>query len=180
MKKTLWIIASIAILLLTGCEGQTLSLYVATDGNDNNPATIDQPIATLEKARDTVRSLLATGAVNDIEVIIRHGKYSLDQTLVLGLQDSAKKGQTITYKAYPGEDVVITSAKNIANWKRLKKTAKGIAKAAKGNLWIADLPTVKSGQWYFRTLYDGDVRLQRAKSETFQPTNILPEPYLAH
>lgn len=167
------------MLLLVGCGEKTAKFYVATDGSDNNAGSVEQPFATLEKARDTVRQLLAGKATGDIEVVIRGGDYSLAKTLILGLDDSAQKGRTITYKAYPGEEVVINSARKINGWEKLRSD-KGIADAAKGKLWVAEVPAVKSGDWYFRTLYDGQNRLPRARGPVFQPTEIIPEPYLAH
>lgn len=50
--------------------------YVATDGSDANPGTIDKPFATLEKARDTIREskarVLGEGGLS---VYLRQGKY---------------------------------------------------------------------------------------------------------
>ena len=180
MKIRLGVIAIITMLLLVGCTERTTRFYVATDGNDGNVGSVEQPFATLERARGAVRQLLASKADGDVEVIIRSGDYFLSRTLILGLEDSAQKGQTITYKAYPGEGVVVTSGRKINGWKKLRVDKQKIADAAKGNLWVANVPSVRSGDWYFRTLYDGQDRLPRARGPVFKSTEIIPESFLAH
>jgi hypothetical protein len=79
--------------------------YVATDGNDANPGTIERPFATLEKARDTIRRSKAEAlAGGSVTVYLRHGSYFRTQSFALTEQDSGEQGKPITYRAYPGEE----------------------------------------------------------------------------
>ncbi|OHB60484.1 MAG: hypothetical protein A2Y12_15415 [Planctomycetes bacterium GWF2_42_9] len=80
--------------------------YVDANGNDNNPGTISQPFATLEKARDTIRNLspLPDGGVT---VFIRGGKYFRSSEFSLTSQDCGTAQKPIIYRAYPGETVRI-------------------------------------------------------------------------
>jgi hypothetical protein len=85
--------------------------YVATDGNDANPGTIEKPFATLEKARDTIRQTKARAlTASGITVYVRHGSYFRTQSFTLTEQDSGEQGKAITYRAYPGEDVHLIGA----------------------------------------------------------------------
>lgn len=78
-------------------------LYVSTTGSDAAPGTKDQPLATLERARDLAREAhKAAGAPQ--RVILRGGSYFLKQPLVLAPEDS---GLTVT--ALPGETPVLRS-----------------------------------------------------------------------
>ena len=93
------------ILLSVSCSQDVLRYYVSPDGSDKNPGTLKAPFATLGKARDEVRANIAQGLSADVEVVLRKGTYTMHKTLVLGLEDSAPEGFSITYKGYEGEKV---------------------------------------------------------------------------
>ena len=156
--------------------GQKADLYVATDGNDAWSGTLkspnadatDGPFATLARARDAVRALKQGGKKDDIVVWIRGGKYYLTETVVLGLQDSAEAGQTITYAAYPGEEPIFSSGVRIEGWQELGgDLPEGLPHMSLHKVWVADVP---SDLGRFLTLYDGDQRLPRARTDGFNPT----------
>jgi len=103
-------------LVLLSCS---LSLardyYVATDGNDANPGTIEEPFATLEKARDTIRQSKAqTLGDGGVTVYLRQGQYSRSQPFSLAAQDSGEAGKPITYRAYSGEDAHLIGGVQVA------------------------------------------------------------------
>ena len=87
--------------------------YVAKDGSDENPGTITQPFATLEKARDTVRN--EKGSLPDGEIIIniRGGTYQMSSTFGLSSNDAGTERKPITYRAYPGEKVVFSGGQTL-------------------------------------------------------------------
>jgi parallel beta-helix repeat protein len=68
--------------------------YVAPDGNDSNPGTIDLPWRTLQKAADTM--------VAGDTTYVRSGTYAR-----VNLRRSGSPGQYITFQAYPGEHPVL-------------------------------------------------------------------------
>ena len=144
--------------------------FVSTEGSDDWSGTLsdpdsqgsDGPFATLERARDAVRELKQRRSA-DIVVLIREGIYRLDETVVFGLKDSAEGDSTITYAAYPGEKPVFSSGREIKGWKQAPANLPGLPKEARGQVWVAEV----SGS--FKTLYDGEGMLPRAKSEGFIP-----------
>ncbi len=80
--------------------------YVATDGSDANPGTMEKPFATPEKARDTIRRAKARVlGPEGITVYLRGGKYFRRQSFSLTEQDSGEPGKPIAYRAWPGEEV---------------------------------------------------------------------------
>ena len=90
------------ILLTTLCLqswGQS-KFYVATNGNDSNPGTIDQPFATFQRAID------ATSAAGDT-VFFRGGTYYSTLRNEINPEDSkgasGEYGNPIVYMSYPGE-----------------------------------------------------------------------------
>jgi hypothetical protein len=153
MKRTILFICS---LVACGGEAGAAELYVSPGGADSGAGTIARPLATLEGARNAVRALIASAPKEDITVRIRGGTYRLRKTVVFGLEDSAPPGRTITYQAYGDEEPVFTSAVPVTGWKRPEK----------GHIWVAPLPQELS---HVLTLYDGDVRLPRARSKGFAP-----------
>ena len=80
-------------------------IYVAVDGNDANPGTIDKPIATFAKAKEMVRELKNT-KTDGIKVAFKAGNYGALDNLVFDWQDSGTAECPITYCAYGDGDVV--------------------------------------------------------------------------
>ncbi len=134
-------------------EIQTAAFYVAPDGNDGNAGTREKPFATLARARDAVRESKKAGLTKDITVLVRGGAYRLKEPLVFGPEDSGSEKHSITYAAYPGERPVLSGGRTIAGWRK-----------GAGNLWVADIPEVKAGTWYFRQLFVNGRRAVRARS----------------
>lgn len=151
-------------------EGYEADFYVSSSGSDSWSGTVadpdnsgmDGPFATLERARDAVRELKSIKST-DIVVSIRGGTYALSETVVFGLQDSGEGEATITYEAYPGETPVFSSGRQIDGWKKADRNLRGLPKEARGQVLVARV----TGD--FKTLYDGEGMLPRAKSEGFIP-----------
>jgi hypothetical protein len=125
--------------------------HVAPTGDDANPGTAEKPFASLARARDAVRKLLA-GGPRDVTVLLRGGRYELAETLILGPEDGAAEGRTVTYAAWPDETPVVSGGREIKGWR--KET---------GNRWMAELPDVKAGAWFFRQLFVDGERATRAR-----------------
>src|SRR6516165_1870389 len=81
---------------------------VATTGSDDNPGTEAKPFATLARARDAVRQLIADRAIKaTVTVLVREGTYTLKETLVFGPEDSPAAERRIVYASYPGEKPIV-------------------------------------------------------------------------
>jgi len=184
----LWIAtAALALLPLTSrctapgkgpaAGSRTADLYVATNGNDAWSGTVpapnadatDGPFASLARARDAVRQRLAAGA-KAATVLIREGTYRLTETVVFSLPDSARDGGQVVYAAYPGEKPVLSSGRPILDWRELGELPAELPDVAKGKVWVADVASLGT----FRTLFDGDRELPRARSRGFRQTNSTP------
>lgn len=115
LKRLVCLLISLSIVAVSGLsvnasddvvKEKTL-LYVAADGDDSNPGTIDAPFATIEKARDTIRGLKADNALakDGACVYLRGGTYNILQGIEFGKEDSGTYDAPITYRSYPGEEV---------------------------------------------------------------------------
>jgi hypothetical protein len=127
----------------------SLFVYVAPDGDDNNPGSLAQPVRTVARARDLVRTL--NGAMTeDISVILRGGTYPQSSTLVFTSADSGNNGYYVRYMAYPGERPLLTGGQAIKGWKLFD---------AGSNIYTAN-----AGSTAFRQLYVNGSKAVRARS----------------
>ncbi len=161
----LYLVSSITIVSLAACEPVTF--YVATNGNDAwsgkqrepNPAATNGPFATLIAARDAIRALKADGGLQQpVEILVREGTYYLSEPLRLSAPDSGTFDCPITYKAFPGEQPILSGGKVITGWRPYE-----------GQIMCAELPEVKEGKWNFRQLFFNGQRQIRARYPNFDP-----------
>jgi hypothetical protein len=124
--------------------------YVAPSGNDNNPGTSDKPFATIEHARDVVRTINET-MHGDIVVYVHGGTYSISQPIQFSEEDSGQNGYNVIYRAVEGESPVLSGGVEVSGWQQLPNS----------QIWKTVLNDVKS----FRQLYVNGVRAQRAVSQ---------------
>ncbi len=132
----------------TGAGGGVAgAIYVSPDGDDSNPGTIDQPLKTVAKARDLVRTK-NSAMTADITVYLRAGTYQQTSTLTFANADSGSGGFYVKYMAYPGESPLITGGQPITGW---KDTGNGTYSAS-------------AGTTAFRQLYVNGVKAIRART----------------
>ena len=81
------------------------AFHVATTGSDDNPGTADRPFATLERARDAVRSIERT---TPLTVVLHGGTYVQTKTLELDPRDGGSADCPVTWLAAENEDVRIS------------------------------------------------------------------------
>lgn len=76
---------------------ETEVIYVAPSGNDINSGTKDNPLKTLEAAKDAARKI--NDGTADIEVVLSDGEYIIGQTLRFDTSDGGKNGRKVTWKS---------------------------------------------------------------------------------
>ena len=101
-RSYVWMLASV---MLAGGAAMAADFYVASDGKDSNPGTVDKPFATPEQAREAVRQIKANGDTTATTVYLRQGTYLREATLSLTGQDSGTKDARVIYRAYGDEAV---------------------------------------------------------------------------
>ncbi len=118
-KFMMVLVVAVSALIFVGCgpdETESgVSLFVAVDGDDGNPGTIDKPFKTLEGARDAIRVLRAAGeiGVDGAIVNLRGGVYEIAETFELDERDSGTAAGRVVYRAHPGENVSISGGTTI-------------------------------------------------------------------
>ena len=133
----------------TGGTGVAGALYVSPTGDDANPGTLAQPLRTLGKARDLVRTM-NSAMTSDITVYLRAGTYPLTSTVTFANSDSGKNGFYVKYMAYSGERPLLTGGQPITGWK---------VSDATNNIYSTSGVTSR-----FRQLYVNGVKAIRARS----------------
>lgn len=120
-------------------------IYVANSGDDANDGSLENPFKTLEKAREKVREIVASGSYPDggVTVYLRGGDYILDKSFEVGAADSGTDGNPVTYASYPGEVARITGGTKLpySEFKPIEAEAasKLLDKSAAGNVLQLDL-----------------------------------------
>ncbi|MCP4310153.1 MAG: right-handed parallel beta-helix repeat-containing protein [Bacteroidetes bacterium] len=153
------------IAMLTLGSVEAAEIYLSPSGNDRSPGTIEQPFKTLEKAQDHLRAMISSGLKEDVTIYLRGGTYTMDKTLVLGFLDTPGPEYSLTFQSYRDEVPVLSSGLPIENWQLLSGDVEGLPEVSRGKVWVADMP---AGPGLFRTMFDGEKRLSRARSESFQ------------
>jgi hypothetical protein len=107
-------LASVLLILAAAAASARATLWVSPGGDDANPGTEDQPLRTIARARDVVRTMNRDMA-DDITVFIA-GAHHFDEPLELGPEDSGTNGFNILYTAAPGERPVVSGGTRVAGW----------------------------------------------------------------
>jgi hypothetical protein len=96
-----------ALVASSSAQEPNSEYFVSTTGDDDAVGSQSAPFASLERARDEIRSLRSAGALPDggLTIFIRGGIYPLDSTFVLDQRDSGLPDARIVYRAHPDEEV---------------------------------------------------------------------------
>jgi len=139
--------------LLCAADAWPAMIYVAPDGDDAAAGTLQQPFATIERAKAEVRSIKAAGLTEPVTVVLREGTYRITEPVVFGPEDSGTAECPITYCAAPGEHPVISGGRVI----------KGRTRDVSGR-FVAEIPEAAGGEWVFRQLFVNGKRRILARS----------------
>ena len=141
-----WFLQTLAALMLLSAPlvvtGEPLpgnTYYVAPDGDDSNPGTLESPLQSLEAARQKVRDHKAAFGLETggIAVILREGTWTRTESFKLISLDGGEPGRPVVWRAYPGETVRIVGSETLdpawfrpvapgdPEWSRLDPVAQG-------------------------------------------------------
>lgn len=137
------------------------TLYVAPNGNDTNPGTLQSPFATLLRARNEIRGLKREGTpLGAVTVYVRGGTYELHSTLQLAALDSGTPDAPIVYRAYQQEKPILTAAHLIAGFVPYQ-----------GKILKTGAAAREMHGTYFRQLFYNDQRQHLARYPNYDPAD---------
>ncbi len=147
MRRILQAAFAVAAAAAATAQG---ALWVSPSGNDGNPGTEEQPLRSLERARDLVRARSAS-MTDDLTVFVE-GTLRLDHPLELGPEDSASNGFNIIYTSAPGAHPALSGGFPVTGWAPVGRS---------GTLWSAPAP---AGLADTRTLFVNGAPAQRTRA----------------
>ena len=155
-SSSLTVLTALGIIMLTLSVTATAStMWIATDGADENPGSPTKPLATLSAALK--KSTAEPSATNDsLRIILRAGIYPLTRPLTI--QNSA-----VSIEAAPSENPVLSGGVEISGWKKVTKEISGWLEIAHGKIWVADAPKIDDHILEFRQLWVNDAKAIRAR-----------------
>ena len=142
--------------------------HVSPDGDDTwtgalptvNAQRTDGPLASLHGALEALRAWrqAANELPDAVTVHVHAGRYLLAQPLTFTPDDSGTAERPVTFRAADGESVELCGGRPVTGWTTFRD-----------GILVADLPTVKSGEWRFRSLFINGRRLRRARYPNVDP-----------
>lgn len=145
------LLAALALLVVGPAFAAEVVVHVAPTGDDAGDGSRAKPMASLIGARDAVRRLHAAGRTGPVRVVVADGTYHVAEPLVLTPEDGGSAEAPVHYEAAPGAKPVFSGGRKITGFRVLDN-----------GLWVADLPAVAAGQWYFEQLWGDGRRARRA------------------
>ncbi|MDG2221890.1 MAG: PDZ domain-containing protein [Rubripirellula sp.] len=98
-------------------QSNAADYYVAVDGSDTNPGSLEKPFKTITRARDAVRADGERGN-KPVTVYLRGGTHYLPEAIAFGPQDSGSTNAPVTYAAYQNEAAVLSGGIKLdLDWK---------------------------------------------------------------
>ncbi len=146
----------------------SIDVYVSPRGDDSAEGSQEEPVASLIGARDAVRRLRAAGKTGPVRVVIAEGIYYLTEPLVLTPEDGGTADAPVRYEAAPGARPVFTGGRKITGFRPWKD-----------GVWVAEVPEVAGGKWYFEQLWVNGRRATRARTPNrfwFYVLDVVEEP----
>ena len=89
-----------------------------------------------------MRRLRAAGKAGPVRAVVADGTYRLAEPRALMPEDGGSAEAPVRYEAAPGAKPVFSGGRKITGFR-----------AGENGLWVADVPEVAAGQWYFEQLW---------------------------
>ncbi len=163
------VLAALVFLCLAqsvSAQPAPVTLYVSPRGSDTNTGTEARPFASLERARQEIRTIRQrAGAARRVTVYIKGGEYEMRAPVVFGPDDSGTPEAPVTFEAFKNEKPVFSGGRRITGW----------TPGANG-MWTASVPDATTG-WTFRQLFvNGEARRRaRTPNEGFYRVTGFPD-----
>jgi len=158
--------AALLFCLGLACASRTgaVTLHVAPSGDDTADGSRQHPLATLAGAQRHLRQSVPRQR-EPIDVIVHAGVYYLAEPLVFGPEDSGTALAPVTYRAAPGEEVVLSGGRRLQpDWR-----------AWRDGIMVTDTPP----DFATDQLFVNGVRLPLARYPNFDAQTAILNGYAA-
>lgn len=145
---------SVFVHLNHSTRASETKIFVTVSGNDQNPGTQEQPLASINGAIEKYRALKSSKKINDsVAIIIGDGTYFLSEPLIIDPEISGTNEFPLIIKAEENTHPVFCGGKKIDRFEKLTET-----------LWRSKINESAQYDWRFEQLYVNGTRAIRAKS----------------
>jgi len=132
--------------------GVAKDIYVSPGGNDSNPGTKQQPLATIEKAKTMAYNAIENNREKAVTVWLSGGNYRITEPInFVPLADQNKK-VSLAFQALPRQHPVISGGLKLTHWEKNND-----------GFWEASLPEEFTGKQMPRELFINQKRATRAR-----------------
>lgn len=143
-----------------------LELWVATNGDDRNAGTAEEPFQTvvvaLRKARE-LRRLNDPSVSDGIHIKVKGGVYDLIEPVRLRPEDAGTEQSPTVISAASDESPVFSGGVEIKGWKKANDIP-GLPAAARGKVWEAAVPEIGGRRLEFRQMWVNNEKAVRASN----------------
>ncbi|MBP3359247.1 MAG: right-handed parallel beta-helix repeat-containing protein [Clostridia bacterium] len=181
---TVFILICLACQLLpsafASADDNTVFVYVSLQGDNRQDGSIEHPAADLQGAKQIVRGLIKGGHKGNITVYLREGEYSVASALQLDKND-CMEDYTVTYRAYPGERVILNGAAEVPRENIYRETDSAILQrlpaSSRDNIYTVSLDFTETKYYEDKSYCDNLYELV-ADGEILERTRYPKEGYL--
>ncbi|MDY0099294.1 MAG: hypothetical protein RBR81_08835 [Bacteroidales bacterium] len=154
MKLQSAIFQIIVLMIISVLPGQGQKFYLSPSGDDNNPGTIEKPLASPGAAVLMAREWRKNNKGDQpVEIIALPGEYDMLAPLYLTDEDSGTPSAPLVFRSEGSKKPVFRGSVRISGFEKIDE-----------NLWKAFLPQVAHYDYYFEQLYVNGRRAKRARS----------------
>ncbi|WP_163712496.1 right-handed parallel beta-helix repeat-containing protein [Mangrovibacterium lignilyticum] len=96
-------------------------IWVSPNGKDSNSGTEKKPLLTIRKALEKARELRKenqSAVKNGIQIILAEGTYDLNESIVIGPDDSGTKESPTIIRSAEGAKVVVSGGVQVTGWEQ--------------------------------------------------------------
>jgi len=135
--------AMVSVLVLASSALAETTLHVAMNGNDDNPGTAAQPLASMEGARLRVRQI--NRQINTrkeaVTVVFAAGTYSFNEPVSFEAADSGTAAAAIVYRAAAGAQVRFSGGHTVSDWREVSDASvlERLPEESLGHVRVTDL-----------------------------------------
>ena len=138
--------AALLCLVAVSVDAASVVLHVATNGTDAATGSASAPFASIPAAVNAARQQRAANSA--VSIVLHAGVFPLTEPLKLSTADSG-----LTIAAWETEKPIVSGGRRITGWRNVGT-----------NLWQAEVPAAREGEWYFRQLFVDGRRAIRART----------------
>lgn len=169
--------SALFLLAVTFNSLQAIDVWIAPNGDDSAPGTKDQPVQTIARGVDMLRTLRTEESDVPLAIHILPGRYQMTETVLLTQADSGNADSPLLIEgvdppkeasAPDSQRVILAGSMPITGWK--KSSFRALS-----NVWEADLtgtvfdPASSDESKKIKNLYWNDRRLIEARYPNYEP-----------